>query len=115
MPESGDYGVGFFYLSKSEEHFNHETSVIENVLDELGMNVFCVRDVPVKSSILGKASADCEPRMQQFFVHREMNERPVDRRLWIAESQTQAIRSETGFVLSDSWCRLRALKARVMQ
>jgi glutamate synthase (ferredoxin) len=70
LPESGDYGVGFFYLSKSEEHFKHETSVIENVLDELGMNVFCVRDVPVKSSILGKASADCEPRMQQFFVHR---------------------------------------------
>jgi glutamate synthase domain-containing protein 1 len=45
-------------------------NVIENVLDELGMKVFCVRDVPVKSSILGKASADCEPRMQQFFVYR---------------------------------------------
>ena len=54
LPQSGDYGVGFFYLSKSEEHFKHETSVIENVLKELGMKVFCIRDVPVKSSILGK-------------------------------------------------------------
>ena len=70
LPNEGDYGVGFFYLSKLPEQYDHEVSVIEAVLDELRLDLLFIRDVPVESSILGKASAACEPRMQQFFVAR---------------------------------------------
>ena len=68
LPNEGDYGVGFFYLSKLTEQYDHEVSVIKAVLDELRLDLLFIRDVPVESSILGKASAACEPRMQQFFV-----------------------------------------------
>jgi glutamate synthase domain-containing protein 2/glutamate synthase domain-containing protein 1/glutamate synthase domain-containing protein 3 len=70
LPNEGDYGVGFFYLSKLTEQYDHEVSVIKAVLDELRLELLFIRDVPVESSILGKASAACEPRMQQFFVER---------------------------------------------
>ena len=70
LPNEGDYGVGFFYLSKLPEQYDHEVSVIKAVLDELRLELLFIRDVPVESSILGKASAACEPRMQQFFVAR---------------------------------------------
>ncbi|MED5280310.1 MAG: glutamate synthase large subunit [Verrucomicrobiota bacterium] len=70
LPNEGDYGVGFFYLSKLTEQYDHQVSVIKAVLDELRLDLLFIRDVPVESSILGKASAACEPRMQQFFVAR---------------------------------------------
>ena len=70
LPNEGDYGVGFFYLSKLTEQYDLEVSVIKVVLDELRLELLFIRDVPVESSILGKASAACEPRMQQFFVAR---------------------------------------------
>ena len=70
LPNEGDYGVGFFYLSKLTEQYDLEVSVIKAVLDELRLELLFIRDVPVESSILGKASAACEPRMQQFFVER---------------------------------------------
>ena len=87
LPVEGDYGVGFFYLSKEDQNFNKERDVIDDVLSELSLKLICVRDVPVKSSILGKASAACEPRMQQFFVERpEDCERglPFERKLYLA-------------------------------
>ena len=59
LPVEGDYGVGFFYLSKEDQNFNKERDVIDDVLSELSLKLICVRDVPVKSSILGKASAAC--------------------------------------------------------
>lgn len=73
LPNEGDYGVGFFYLSKLTEQYDHEVSVIKAVFDELRLDLLFIRDVPVESSILGKASAACEPRMQQFFVARPHN------------------------------------------
>ena len=87
LPSEGDYGVGFFYLAKENDHYSEELRVIEEVLNELSLNLICVRDVPVKSSILGKASAACEPKMQQFFVERPENcEKglPFERKLYLA-------------------------------
>ena len=87
LPDEGNYGVGFFYLSKDMNIIQNEVCVIEDVLNELSLNLICVRDVPVQSSILGKASAACEPRMQQFFVERpEDCEKglPFERKLYLA-------------------------------
>ena len=87
LPVEGDYGVGFFFLSKDDPNFGKERKVIDDVLIELSLKLICVRDVPVISNILGKASAACEPRMQQFFVERPKDcERglPFERKLYLA-------------------------------
>ncbi len=70
VPAEGDYGVGFAFLSQDEEERSSEESIIEGIVTEEGLEMIGWRDVPVRSEILGKASAACEPRMRQFFVGR---------------------------------------------
>lgn len=70
LPEEGDYGAGFVYMSRCEEARRNETEAVEQVAAELGLDFLGWRDVPVKSDILGKASRDCEPFSRQFFVGR---------------------------------------------
>ena len=87
LPPFGDYGVGFVYLSKKTLIGMREKSVVEEVLLEEGLELITWREVPVNSSILGKASAACEPKMEQVFVKRpEACERGLEfeRKLYLA-------------------------------
>jgi len=70
VPAEGDYGAGFVYLAKDEATRRKEQETINDVVQEEGMEMLGWREVPVDSSILGKASAACEPSMMQFFVKR---------------------------------------------
>ncbi|MGB0289760.1 MAG: glutamate synthase subunit alpha, partial [Opitutales bacterium] len=70
VPAEGDYGVGFVFLSQDETERKNEETTIANIIEEEGFKVLGWRDVPVVSSILGKASRACEPVMRQFFVDR---------------------------------------------
>jgi glutamate synthase (ferredoxin) len=70
VPAEGDYGVGFVFLSKDADERAQEEAVIEKIVAEEGLRMIGWRDVPVRSEILGKASAACEPCMRQFFVAR---------------------------------------------
>ena len=70
VPAEGDYGVGFVFLSKDADERAEKEAIIEKIVAEEGLSVIGWRDVPVRSEILGKASAACEPCMRQFFVAR---------------------------------------------
>ncbi len=70
LPEEGDYGAGFAFLSRDPEERGREEAIIEKIVVEEGLGMIGWRDVPVESSILGKASAACEPVMRQFFVRK---------------------------------------------
>jgi glutamate synthase (ferredoxin) len=63
IPDEGDYGVGFTYLSKDQTSRRSQMEVIEQISNELDMEMLGWREVPVNSEILGKASFDCEPYM----------------------------------------------------
>ena len=78
VPEEGDYGVGFVYLSQDEATRKKEEDTVNSIIEEEGMKLLGWRDVPVRSEILGKASSECEPVMRQFFVQRNES---VDRGL----------------------------------
>ena len=87
LPEAGDYGVAFLFLSPEASRRSNEKSVVEEVLAEENLTLIGWRKVPVRSQILGKASAACEPVMEQLFVHRPANvERGLDfeRKLYLA-------------------------------
>ena len=70
VPEDGDYGVGFVFLSQNDEERQNEENIISEIVAEEGFEMLGWRDVPVKSEILGKASKACEPVMRQFFLAR---------------------------------------------
>ena len=91
VPEEGDYGVGFVYLSKDAKLRAEEESTIESVVSAEQLELIGWRDVPVNSTILGKASSECEPLMRQFFVKRsDAIERglPFERKLYIVRRLT---------------------------
>jgi glutamate synthase (ferredoxin) len=86
VPEEGDYGVGFVYLSQDDATRTKEEETVNSIIEEEGMKLLGWRDVPVRSEILGKASSECEPVMRQFFVQRnESVERGLafERKLYI--------------------------------
>ena len=70
LPEEGDYGAGFVFLSKDADERASEERIIADIVAEEGFQLLGWRDVPVNSHILGKASAACEPCMRQFFIAR---------------------------------------------
>ena len=85
VPDEGDYGVGFVFLSRNHEERKHEETIIEEIVAEEGLQFIGWRDVPVRSEILGKASRACEPVMRQFFVNRAKIEQglPFERKLYV--------------------------------
>ncbi len=70
LPEEGDYGAGFAFLSRDSGERASEEGIIADIVAEEGFELLGWRDVPVNSGILGKASAACEPVMRQFFIAR---------------------------------------------
>lgn len=85
VPDEGDYGVGFVFLSRNADDRKNEETVIEEIVSEEGLQFIGWRDIPVRSEILGKASRACEPVMRQFFVGRAEVEQglPFERKLYI--------------------------------
>lgn len=70
LPDEGDYGAAFIFLSKDKELYKHEKNIISEVLKEEALEFIGWRKVPVNSKILGKASSESEPNMEQLFVKR---------------------------------------------
>ena len=86
LPSSGDYGAAFIFLSKDQDLYAHEKNIIAEVLNEEGIELLGWRTVPVRSSILGKASSDSEPTMEQLFVKRPAHidvGLPFERKLYL--------------------------------
>ena len=107
MPEIGDYAVAFIYFSKDSEQRLHQRQVVEDVLDQENLSIIGWRPVPVKSEILGKASSECEPHMEQLFVARPSNCEaglPFERKLYIARRIiTHQLRYNNDFVENTSF------------
>ena len=87
LPELGDYAVGFIYFSKDSDKRDNEKKVVEDILTRENLQILGWRTVPVKSEILGKASFECEPHMEQVFVARSEScdaGLPFERKLYIS-------------------------------
>ncbi len=71
LPAEGQYAVGFVYLSPDPKKCAQSMAVVEEIAVRYGQRVLGWRDVPVVSSLLGKASRACEPLMKQVFIGRD--------------------------------------------
>jgi glutamate synthase domain-containing protein 2/glutamate synthase domain-containing protein 1/glutamate synthase domain-containing protein 3 len=86
LPNEGDYGVGFIYLSPNRKECKEEMEIFEGIVREEGQKVLGWRDVPVKSEMLGEASAATEPAMKQIFIERSKaikNSQDFERKLYV--------------------------------
>ena len=86
LPEPGQYGIGFVFMSPKENVNQEEQRIIDEVIEEEGQSVLGWRDVPVDRHDLGKASAGVEPVMRQVFIKRNpelMDELDFQRKLYL--------------------------------
>ena len=107
LPEPGDYAAGFIYFSKDSDQRLVEKQLIEKVLAQENLSTIGWRTVPVRSEILGKASSECEPHMEQLFVSRPNNCEaglPFERKLYLARRIiTHQLRYKNGPVENASF------------
>ena len=86
LPEEGQYGVGFIYLSPDEKECREEMEIYQDMVEKEGQTFLGWRDVPVKSELLGEASAACEPTMKQIFIGRDpkiTDDQDFERKLYV--------------------------------
>lgn len=70
LPEEGFYAVGFVFLPPEKAACTAVMKEMEEIVKREGQTVLGWRNVPVVSSLLGKASRACEPIMKQIFIGR---------------------------------------------
>ncbi|MCI1785477.1 MAG: glutamate synthase large subunit [Bacteroidales bacterium] len=68
VPEKGKYGTGIIFLPENGERKKEILAIIKNELENAGLNLMFVRDVPVNSEELGAVAASTEPDIKQLFV-----------------------------------------------
>jgi glutamate synthase (NADPH/NADH) large chain len=89
LPKEGHYGVGMIFLPTSKKEQDKSRKVISKFLEENKLQLFHVRDVPVKSSILSVEMKKSEPAIKQFFVKikGKSNSSILEKKLFIASKQ----------------------------
>ncbi|MCH7227842.1 glutamate synthase large subunit [Haloferula sp. A504] len=94
LPAEGRYAVGFVYFSPDAAECRQQVREYEEVVAEAGLELLGWRDVPVVSSLLGKASAECEPQMKQVFIGRPeeiTDDQDFERKLYVVRRMTSDV------------------------
>ena len=68
LPQSGEYGVGMWYLPPSESGAAQAKTMIAHILAEEGLPLLGWRKVPVQNTTLGKTALEAEPSNWQCFI-----------------------------------------------
>lgn len=68
VPEKGHYGTGLVFLPKGEKEAETCMLTLSQYIEQEGLKLLAVRDVPVNSDILGEMALDNEPTIKQIFV-----------------------------------------------
>jgi len=89
VPEKGRYGTGLIFLPKNNQEQKWCMETIINVLKEHDLNLLAVRDVPVKSEILGDTAREAEPDIKQIFVTGDSSGEDLEKRLYICRKKIE--------------------------
>ena len=90
VPEKGRYGTGLVFLPKEEEQAILCMEVVGSVLEQEGLSLLAVREVPVCSDVLGEISKGNEPIIKQIFVTGEaFTSAELERKLYIVRKKME--------------------------
>lgn len=66
VPEKGKYGTGLVFLPKDEKRQAAIMGIVIEEVEREGLQLMHMRNVPVRSEILGKDARDTEPDIKQI-------------------------------------------------
>jgi glutamate synthase (NADPH/NADH) large chain len=90
LPAPGDYGVGMLFFPSAPEQSEKCRAVLNNALQELGLELLGYRLVPVDNSMLGAAALESEPRIEQVFIRKPagLSSQEFERKLYVLRKYT---------------------------
>jgi len=89
VPSKGKYGTGLVFLPKDENKAQLCLNVIKENVNNEGLNLLAIRDVPVNSDILGEISASNEPNIKQIFITGPFSQEELERKLYIVRKKIE--------------------------
>ena len=89
LPKENHYGVGMIFLPPSKKESDRCIKVIKKYTRENKLELFYIRNVPVKSSSLSMEMKKSEPVIKQFFfkIKGNSNILVLEKKLFIASKQ----------------------------
>jgi glutamate synthase (NADPH/NADH) large chain len=89
VPEKGKYGTGLVFLPKETEQAECCLKTLEDTLENEGLKLLAVREVPVNSEVLGEISRANEPAIKQIFVVGGISGERLEKQLYVARKKAE--------------------------
>ena len=103
VPEKGKYGTGLVFLPKEEKEQARILSVMIEEIEREGLNLMHLRNVPVRSEILGKDAVATEPDIKQVFVTGASHTGNLERSLYLIRKRIERqVRHKDFYIVSLS-------------
>jgi len=90
LPDAGKYGVGMIFFPKDPEHSKACKDALNKNIEQLGLTLIGYRNVPGDNSMLGAASFESEPNIEQVFITKpsELTAQEFERKLFVLRKYT---------------------------
>jgi len=89
VPAKGKYGTGLVFFPKDKNKAELCLNVIKVNIENEGLTLLAIRDVPVNSDILGEISASNEPHIKQLFITGATSQEELERKLYIVRKKIE--------------------------
>jgi glutamate synthase (NADPH) large chain len=90
VPEKGKYGTGILFLPKAKKDQSAILSILIDEIEKEGLTLMHLRNVPIKSEILGPESQAVEPDIKQIFITGfSDNDAYPDRKLYLIRKRIE--------------------------
>ncbi len=90
LPDAGNYGVGMIFFPPAKEQGEACRDILNENITELGLTLLGYREVPGDNSMLGEASRETEPNIEQVFIAKpeELTAQEFERKLFVLRKYT---------------------------
>ncbi len=90
LPDAGNYGVGMIFFPPAKEQGEACRDILNENITELGLTLLGYREVPGDNSMLGAASRETEPNIEQVFIAKpeELTAQEFERKLFVLRKYT---------------------------
>ena len=90
LPDAGQYGVGMIFFPRDVDQSEACREILNQNISELGLELIGYRNVPGDNSMLGEASFESEPNIEQVFISRPagLTAQEFERKLFVLRKYT---------------------------
>ncbi|MCH6258578.1 glutamate synthase large subunit [Puniceicoccaceae bacterium K14] len=97
LPSFGEYGAGMVFFPSEESKREECRELFNRNIEKLGLSLLGYRVVPKDNSMLGQASLDTEPQIEQVFIGKpeNMTNEELERKLYVLRNYTIHLAKDT--------------------